>query len=184
MNRTGTYIAFDGLGQTDPSKNDFRYYAIIQGWSAGRHIDFKFVNSHDKTYAVRDRSKKATLEARIRERLAASKNVVIVLSPDTRNAGSSLSYEIEQAVDNYRLPLICAYTGFECLLQPKLHSSRWPDSLTARFRNGSARAIHIPFKKNALLDAISQFSVATNKLTGSLNTYSRQAHIEFGCKLR
>lgn len=28
-NRTGTYVAFDGLGQTDPTKSDFRYYSTI-----------------------------------------------------------------------------------------------------------------------------------------------------------
>lgn len=47
-NRTGTYFAFDGLGQTDPTKSDFKYYATVQGWDAARGIDFKFVNSHDK----------------------------------------------------------------------------------------------------------------------------------------
>jgi len=33
-NRTGTYIAFDGLGETDPTKSDFRYYATILAWCA------------------------------------------------------------------------------------------------------------------------------------------------------
>ena len=73
MNRTGTYVAFDGLGQTDPSKSDFRYYSILQAWDANKSIDFKLTNSHEKTYAVRDTSSRATLYARIRERLSASK---------------------------------------------------------------------------------------------------------------
>lgn len=47
-NRTGTYIAFDGLGKTNPTESDFKYYATIQAWSAGKNIDFKFVNSHEK----------------------------------------------------------------------------------------------------------------------------------------
>lgn len=73
MNRTGTYIAFDGLGQLDPVKSDFRYYATLQAWTANRNIEFSFVNSHDKTYAVRDTSLQATLYSRIRQRLSASK---------------------------------------------------------------------------------------------------------------
>ena len=117
-NRTGTYIAFDGLGQTDPSKSDFKYYTSIQGWSAGKNIDFKFVNSHDKTAAVRNSSLRSTLEARIRERLSASKNVVVILSDKTRKSGSMLSFEIEKAVDTYRLPLICAYTGYNSITDP------------------------------------------------------------------
>lgn len=25
--RTGTYVAFDGLGESDPAKSDFKYYS-------------------------------------------------------------------------------------------------------------------------------------------------------------
>lgn len=78
MNRTGTYVVFDGLGEIDPSKSDFRYYATLQAWAANKNIDFSFVNSHEKTYAVRDSSQRSTLYARIRQRLGASKNMVII----------------------------------------------------------------------------------------------------------
>lgn len=180
-NRTGTYIAFDGLGQTDPTKSDFKYYATIQGWSAGKNIDFNFVDSHAKTSAVRDSSLRATLEARIRERLAVSKNVVVILSEETRKSGSSLSYEIEMAVDTYELPLICAYTGYNSIFNPRELSGRWPNALTQRIDSLAVNAIHIPFKKNALLDAIGQFTVINETLSGPLNNYSRDAHIGFGC---
>ena len=77
--RSGTYVAFDGLGQTDPSKSDFKYYATIQAWDKNKDIDFKYVDSHDKTYAIRDSSKKETVKSRIRERLANSKNTLVIL---------------------------------------------------------------------------------------------------------
>lgn len=179
-NRTGTYIAFDGLGQTDPTKSDFRYYATIQAWSAGKNIEFRFVNSHDKTAAVRDTSKRPTLEARIRERLAASKNVVVILSDDTRKSGSMLSYEIEKAVDKYELPLICMYVGYTRIFKPRELSHRWPNTLTERINDSMATAIHIPYSKNALLDAIGQFSVHRCPMTGPLNFYSIEAHEAFG----
>jgi hypothetical protein len=60
-NRTGTYVAFNGLGETDSTKSDFRYYATIQAWCANSNIEFNITNSHEKTYAVRDSSSKATL---------------------------------------------------------------------------------------------------------------------------
>ena len=125
-NRTGTYIAFDGLGETDPTKSDFRYYATIKAWNASNSIDFNYVDSHDKTDAVRDSSKKATLQNRIQERLRASKNALVILSSDTRKSGSMLSYEIEQAVDTYTLPLIITYTDYAVVLQPNLLSGYWP----------------------------------------------------------
>lgn len=178
--RNGNYIAFDGLGETDPTKSDFRYYASIQAWATGKGLDFKYVNSHDKTYAVRDSSLKQTLESRIRERLAASKNVVIILSDKTRKSGSMLSYEIEKAVDVYGLPLICAYTNYYKVMDPYKLNNRWPLALKERIDNGSAKAIHIPFKKAALLDALTH-TVHSNSLNSGLHYYTLEAHRQFGC---
>lgn len=179
-NRTGTYFAFDGLGQTDRSKSDFKYYAVVQGWDASRSIEFKFVNSHDKASAVRDTSKLATLKASIQQRLAASKNMVVILSPETRKSGSMLSWEIEKAVDYYKLPLIIAYTGYNSIFRPRELSNRWPNTLTSRINNGTASAIHIPFKKDAMFNAIGRFTVNGEKIGSSLLHYNAEAHREWG----
>ena len=93
-----------------------------------------------------------------------------------------LVYEIEKAIDTYNLPLICAYTGYDSIYKPRELASRWPTALVERINNTSAKAIHIPFNKNALLDAIGQFTVHTGKPKGSLEYYSQEAHAEFGCK--
>lgn len=180
VNRTGTYFAFDGLGQTDPTKSDFKYYATVQGWDAARGIDFKFVNSHEKASAVRDTSKLETLKASIRQRLAVSKNMVVIISSDTRKSGSLLSWEIELAVDHYSLPLIVAYTGYNSILNPAALSNLWPTSLQTRINNSSAQAIHIPFKKDAMFDAIGRFTVNGEKIGSSLQFYSRKGHIQWG----
>ena len=179
--RNGTHVAFDALGETDPTKSDFRYYSIIEAWSTGKNIDFRYVNSHDKTYAVRDYSLRSTLTARIRARLAASKNCLVILSSRTRKTGSVLSYEIQRAVDYYKIPLIVTYTGYCQIMAPQQLSNQWPMALGARIRNRDARAIHIPFKKGAILDAISQFAVQKDNLEGSLHYYSKEAHINLGC---
>lgn len=180
VNRTGTYIAFDGLGQQDPTKSDFRYYATIQGWSASKISDFRLTNSHEKASAVRDTSKLATLQASIRQRLQASKNMLIVLSDDTRKSGSVLSWEIEKAVDSYDLPLIIAHTGCGSVLNPKGLSHRWPTTLATRLNNGSAKAIHIPFKQDAIFDAIQRFTVNAEQLSGSFVYYNEATHRRWG----
>ena len=179
-NRTGTYFAFDGLGQTDPAKSDFRYYATVQGWDAAKHIDFKFVNSHEKASSVRDTSKLSTLQASIRQRLAASKNMVVIISSDTRKSGSMLSWEIEQAVDFYKLPLIVAYTGYNAILKPGELAYLWPGTLQARIGNGTAEAIHIPFKKDAMFDAIRRFTVNGESIGGPLVYYNAEAQVRWG----
>ena len=179
--RNGTYVAFDALGETDPTKSDFRYYSTINAWSAGKNIEFRYVNSHSKTAAVRDTSARATLEARIRERLASSKNCLVILTDQTRKSGSMLSYEIEKAVDYYKIPLIVAYPGYELVTDPSGLAIRWPDALNKRVKSESAKAIHIPFKKGAILDAIEQFTIHKGGLEGPLHYYSRQAHVDMGC---
>lgn len=179
-NRTGTYFGFDGLGETDPTKSDFKYYSTVQAWAVGKHIEFNFVNSHEKASAVRDTSKRMTLESSILQRLRASKNMVVILSDQTRISGSMLSFEIEKAVDTYGLPLIIAHTGHNSILNPAALSNRWPAALAARINNGTAKAIHIPFKKEAILSAIGQFTVNTNALNVSLGYYNRETQVGWG----
>ena len=183
-NRTGTYVAFDGLGTVDPTQSDFTYYSLMQAWDANKDIEFHFTNSHDKTCAVRDDSKKATLKKRICERLSKSKNMVVILSEKTRDFGSMLLYEIRMAIDYYKIPLIVVYPDYEYILKPKLLSEYWPSALRLRIENKSARAIHVPFKKDILFDAISQFSVNDDPLQSPLHYYTKDAYKEFGIAIR
>ena len=90
-----------------------------------------------------------------------------------------LNFEIEKAVDVYRLPIIVAYTGCNYILDARVYSNRWPKALEKRIENGSLRAIHIAFKEKAIMSAISQFSVHStenNVLTGPLTTYVADAY--------
>ena len=180
VNRTGTYFAFDGLGQTDPTRSDFAYYATVQDWNASRGIEFRFVNSHEKASAVRDTSKLETLRSSIRQRLAASKNMVVIVSSRTRKSGSMLSWEIEKAVDYYQIPLIIAYTGYKSILNPSSHRDKWPSTLATRIEDRSAHAIHIPFKKDAMFNAIGRCTVEGEKLGSSLVHYSKAAQQGWG----
>lgn len=179
MNRTGTYIAFDGLGQLNPTKSDFRYYATLQSWTANKNIEFSFVNSHDKTYAVRDTSSRATLYARIRQRLSASKNMLVIVSKDTRYTGSVLSYEIEQAVDVYKIPLLIVYPGYSSICNVDALSDLWPKALADRINKPGVEAIHMAFAKAPILDAINRFTVNGESLSNGKNYYSKKAYVEW-----
>ena len=92
-----------------------------------------------------------------------------------------LTYEIEQAVDRYELPLIIAYVDYKVIANPSPLSLYWPNALNSRIANNMAKAIHTPFVKDALLDAIDQFSANnTKQLSSAKEFYSRQAHQAFG----
>jgi len=179
-NRTGTYVAFDGLGETDPTKSDFKYYSTIQAWSANKNIEFSLTNSHEKTYLVRDTSLLSTLYSRIQERLRASKNMLVILTKETRYTGSVLSYEIEQAIDTYKIPLIIAYPGYPSILDVDGLSSLWPKALFDRINNDNTKAIHIAFAKDCILDAISQFHVNGKTLSNGKNYYTRDTYVQWG----
>ena len=176
-NRTGTYVAFDGLGEKDPTKSDFRYYATLQAWNANKNIEFSITNSHEKTYAVLDSSLKETLHKRIQDRLRASKNMLIILTSNTRYTGSTLSYEIEQAIDTYNLPLIIAYPEYSAILNVNALSNMWPQALSKRINNPGVEAIHIAFAKDCIFDAINRFSVNGEHLKTGKDFYAKECYV-------
>lgn len=163
MNRTGTYVAFDGQGTTDPTESDIHYFNLLKAWNRLGSIDFKFTNSHEKTYQVRDSSSKATLFNRLETRLSASKNFLLIITDKTNYDRGILNWEIEKAVDYYELPIIIAYPGYSKIGAPSELNTMWPKSLAERIQNGNAHCIHIPFKKEPIFDAINQFSVVNSK---------------------
>lgn len=180
--RNGTYVAFDGNDTTDPTKSDMKYYGILQSWNLNKNIDFTFSDSHKKTYQVKDSSSIKTLKSRLLERMKDSKNMIIIISDDTNWDRGMLNYEIEEAVDYYKLPLIIAYAKYTKIRNASLLSEKWPKALKERINNGTAKCIHVPLKKEPILDAISQFSVNSKYPNTSKNVYSEKAYEDWGIK--
>lgn len=155
--RNGTYVAFHAEGTSDPTASDMRYYQLLKAWTEKGDDSFAFINSHDKASSVRDSSKKATLRASLQERLRNSRNMLLIVGQTTRLDTDWVPFEIEQAIDAYEIPVIAAYPDYNYITAPSELRSLWPWSLAARIDAGAARVIHIPFKKQPLSDAISQF---------------------------
>ena len=111
--RNGTYTAFyvdepfvDG--KTAVTAPDFNYYNLLKAWKEN-DPSFKFINSHDKTYEVRDGSDfENTLVPRIRKRLRNSKNIILFLSSHTKQS-KALKEEIEYGAITLGLPIIVVY---------------------------------------------------------------------------
>lgn len=179
-NRTGTYVAFDGLGEANPSKSDFKFYSILQGWAANTNIDFRMTNSHEKASAVRDSSKKSRLKTSIRKRLRSSKNMIVIISSMTRRAGSLLSYEIQMAVDRFYLPLVVVYPEYRIVRDAMALSDMWPNALRVRVRNRKAMAIHLGFKQRLVMDAIKSFGVNGEQLGSPISVYRMSVYRQLG----
>jgi hypothetical protein len=180
--RNGTYIAFHADGNNIPGgKSDIDYYNLLCAWDAHKNHDFKMVNSHEKASAVRDSSKRSTLRASLLERLRNSKNMVLIIGETTRFDTDWVPFEIEKAVDEYRIPIIIAYTVFgNAIRNPAALAGYWPPALKARIDNRTASAIHIPFKQAPLFNAIDQFSFNRLPNGGPLGIYNDAAYVSWG----
>ncbi len=180
--RNGTYVAFDGNATTNPTQGDMKYYGLLQKWNKSSKHDLNFSDSHKKTYQVRDSSMKKTLQSRLLERMKNSKNMLLIISDNTNWDRGMLNFEIEKAVDYYKISIIVAYTGYKSILDPSALEDMWPKALYERIKNKSAKCIHIPFKEKAINSAISQFSVNNkdNELTLPLHHYTKKAHKSWG----
>lgn len=181
--RNGTYIAFHADGTNVPVDTDIKYYNLIKAWTAKGDDNFSIINSHEKNAAVRDSSKKETLKARLKNRLSNSKNMVLIIGPTTKNDTDWVPFEIEYAIDKCNIPIIVAYTGYNYVRAPEKLSNLWPKALKDRIDNGTASAIHIPYKKNPLKDAIDQFGPNKKPKNGGLGKYSKEAYKSFGIEL-
>ncbi|WP_410979504.1 TIR domain-containing protein [Bacillus cereus] len=167
--RNGVYAAFDGQGVTNPTASDIRYFNLLKSWA--KDEDFKFIDSHQKTRAVRDSSSRDTLKAVLRERLKSSRVMLLVLSDDTNYDRGMLNYEIEKALDDYKLPVIIAYPGIEGQInnQWSMLEKRWPKALKERLNDLSRKdlsCLHIKFNKAHILNALGCMTVHNIKYPG------------------
>lgn len=177
--RNGTYVAFHAEGTSNPTESDMKYYRLLTAWHEHENIEFKMVNSHDKTAAVRDTSLRLTLRTRIRERLLNSRNMVLIIGDKTRFDTDWVPEEIAYAVDTCEIPIIAAYPKYDRIMAPAQLSNLWPAALSQRISNGTAKVIHVPFKQEPLKDAMSQFH-HNNLPTDGLNYYSEEAYRSWG----
>jgi len=179
--RNGTYVAFHAGGTSDPTKSDIKYYNTLKMWNANKKIDFSLIDSHDKTASIRDSSKRETLRRSLVTRLRNSKQFILILTKTTKNDIDWVPFEITYAIDQCDIPIILAYPDISSILAPDQLSHYWPDALKTRIENGQARAIHIPFKKAPVFDAISQFDITNkNYPTNGYGYYTKEAHQHWG----
>jgi hypothetical protein len=174
-NRTGNYCAFyvktpfnqNNLGAN--STKDFVYYNLLQAWKAA-DPSFPFVDSHNKNYNVRDDSDwEKTLKPRLRERLNASKNIILFLSSITKDS-RALHEEIEYGICNLGLPVIVIYPDYRVNADITLNGhirqgvvDLWDNLPIFKNNMDKVPTIHIALDKAYIIKALNnpKFSVVT-----------------------
>lgn len=178
--RNGNYAAFyvaepfssSALGAH--ATKDFFYYNMLRAWK-GDDPSFPFIDSHDKTYNVRDSSDwESTLKPRLRERLRSSKNIVLFLSANTANS-RALREEIDYGINDQGLPVIVIYPEYatkESLLADgaikSAVKSLWSALPIFRDSMESVPSLHVPWSKDLIGKSLrdQDFMIATKKQPG------------------
>ena len=156
-----------------------KYYRLLEAWKEHDDIEFEFVNSHDKTAAVRDNSTRETLKARLRERLNNSKNLLLIIGGTTKLDRDWIPFEIGYAVDTCKLPIIAGDPNYSSIMAPAQLRSIWPASSETRMNFRQPKVIHVPFKKEPIRAAIMQFD-HDHLPNGSLVYYTKETHQKWG----
>lgn len=179
-NRNGNYTAFYVADPFNSSAlgahatKDFCYYNLLRTWR-GKETSFPFIDSHDKTYNVRDGSDwELTLKPRLRARLRESKNIILFLSSQTINS-RALREEIDYGINDQGLPVIVIYPEFDSkgslLANGSLKQevkNLWAKLPIFRDSMASVPTLHIPLKKDVIETALRNtgFILATKKDPG------------------
>lgn len=158
--RNGNYSAFyvdepfseSNLGAN--STEDFCYYNLLRAWK-GSDSDFPFIDSHDKTYNVRDGSDwEKTLKPRLHTRLENSKNIILFLSSITTYS-RALNEEMDYGIKTCGLPVIVIYPDYSEKSDivdsngsfRKQIKDLWDNLPHFRDNRSNVAVLHIPEKK-------------------------------------
>jgi MTH538 TIR-like domain (DUF1863) len=174
--RNGNYSAFyvsepfneSNLGAS--ATKDFMYYNLLRAWKA-EDSSFPFIDSHGKTYNVRDESDwEKTLKPRLRERLRNSKNIILFLSSITKNS-RALREEIDYGINTLELPVIVVYPEYSeksdiinCNSKTIKQQIKnlWDNIPIFRDSMNKIPTLHIPFKKSLIKSALNDTDFMVN----------------------
>ena len=133
--RTKIYVIFDG-------DNDIHYYRLLQAWDKNEDIDFEFNDAHELEQC-RDSSKEETIKRSLRERLKATKIVLLLIGEHTKNLTKFVKWEVETAID-MELPIICV----------NLNGNNKMDDLAPQSWLEDYPCIYVPYEKDKIVRAI------------------------------
>lgn len=73
--------------------------------------------------------------------------MLIIIYDDINGDRGMLNFEIEKAVDFYKIPIIVAYTGYSYILSPTQLENKLPKALNQRIKNGTASVYMFHLRK-------------------------------------
>lgn len=175
----GTYVSFHLGGTYPPFESDAEWYAPLKSWTGKTDTDFIYVATKDKELAATDARKRTALRMDVQKNLRNSRHLMLILDDTTHLDNDWVPFEIEYAVDQCEIPIIAVYPGYNYIIAPDQLRNSWPDQLTRRIDDATARVVHIPFKKEPVASALESYNRQTQPRT-SLSFYRREQYQKWG----
>jgi hypothetical protein len=136
--RNKTYIIFDG-------DEDMWAYAFMKGWKEKEHIDFNFHDAHDIN-ELRDGSSEEVVKRKLRERLANTKQAIVLIGEKTKNLHRYVRWEIDCCLEK-DIPII----GVNLNGKARIDDGRCPPIMKDQC------VLYVPFKMEPIKRALDGF---------------------------
>lgn len=177
--RLGTYVAYHADSGLDPLETERKYHDLLRAWRVREEQDFSFIHVAEKVQGMLTSAARVATEATLKERMQNAQNMLLIVGAGTKHDLEWIPFEIAYAVEHCRIPIIAAYLTSKPVLDPKKLQGHWPIALADRIRNQSARVIHVPFLRQPVSDALSQFSLERLP-SGTMSVYGAEAYRQWG----
>jgi hypothetical protein len=154
------YVAFDG-------DKDKWAYAFMKGWKTNDRVDFDFEDAHDLDEMTSRAQGEVYVKLKLKERMKNSEALVVIVGEKTKNLYKFVRWEIELAIE-LGLPIIVSNLNNKTRLDSELCPAILRDACAA----------HIPFKKDAIKYALSNWpaefrGLAAGEKSGGARYYNR-----------
>lgn len=160
-----TYIAFDANGIFEnKNSRDLKNYHHVMTWQRTYPSRFNFLNLHDIDFTSKHGGLiESTVRPYLSKKLEQADNLFLIVSQDTDVDSSLLNWQIMQAVNRHRLPIIVAYEGEQTITSETIQKNEHhlPTSLRKLMRQKAVKIAHIPFKSGKIECACKHYSSRT-----------------------
>jgi len=177
--RDGTYVSYHLGGTVPPFASESEFQTLLKSWTDKGDEAFAYVTNEMKDLAVTDARKRTALRQAAMKSLRNSKHLLLLVDETTHFDTTWVPFEIEQAVDHCEIPIIAAYLDYNYIIAPDQLRNLWPDALTKRIEDASARVIHVPFKMEPVVKALRTYHRKLQPRTG-LSFFTKETYQKWG----
>ena len=156
MSAPRVYACFHAVGCKNPAASDLKYYFLLRAWSRKAPLARAFIDVHEVEPQFDPR--RSDVRHALAKRMERSDVLLVILSEHTAGSGGWLSWEIEFASRQRRLPIVCAYTGLSRNHEPSPTTAWWPQALRNVASAPASPIEHVAFRPRALAEAFQRLS--------------------------